>query len=604
MSMFTVDPVHWTTRNILEHGPKVILELAKKSSTITHAYRLVVGRCLLAIRESRLYAEHGYSSEIHYAISALGLSHKEACEYRRVAGALEWLPKLTRAAELGQIPWGRLREIVRKATVETEEFWLRIAAIKTDSEIQELVTACEPGKLPWEEGEHPKPVRPRRCVLQVEADKEVLFDQITQSLSQQIGRPLSMVEAFEQLAAQQLANGSLGSVKNVNTEIARSVQARRRRQNMLLKDAYQLAREWGMETEEIRGEAPAEAPEPQPSRFSDSVVIAGHKSTKPAADQAAGVERTGAVDQPPGAIPTCRPRQVGDAVPEMHVSRDEDSAHPSGPAEEMASRPRVTTSTPTIHPQSANSVKPESQATETAEPGEPGRVGKVRPERQAIETAEPDEPGRVDDPARSNHGNRAADSGEKRNAHPQTQSETQSKTRSAPHCDSSSAVKPPCSDSDFELVTIDSDRFRELLAANYIDEKLDWENRRLLFNRRARRATAAQRREVLRRDGYCCRTPGCPHRMWLELHHTVYFSRCGDTVRANLVTLCSRCHRNVHRGFLKITGDADGVLTFTDAKGRNLEQLHTTELAGWLNFYIGWFGREQDRHLPTILDAA
>ena len=166
-----------------------------------------------------------------------------------------------------------------------------------------------------------------------------------------------------------------------------------------------------------------------------------------------------------------------------------------------------------------------------------------------------------------------------------------------------SNVRPPCADQDFELVDFGSARFAELAADGYLDERFDWQNRRLLFNPRARKATAAQRREILRRDGYCCRTPGCPHRMWLQLHHTVFFSRCGETVRANLVPLCFRCHKNVHEGLLKITGDADCRLTFTDAHGLNLQRAHAIGVADWLNFWIGWFGNEDDRHQPKLSRA-
>ena len=158
--------------------------------------------------------------------------------------------------------------------------------------------------------------------------------------------------------------------------------------------------------------------------------------------------------------------------------------------------------------------------------------------------------------------------------------------------------KPPCADGELELVEIHSPRFEELRQAGYLCDQWDWENRKLLFNPRARKATVAQRREILRRDGYCCRTPGCPHRMWLQLHHTVYFSRHGKTVRANLVPLCFRCHSNVHQGLLKIRGNADGTLTFTDAQGLDLGSAYALGVADWLNFWVGWTGGEFARHLP------
>jgi hypothetical protein len=520
MSFFAIDPVHWTTRILLDRGPEVILELAKKSSAITRAYRLVLGRCLLAIRDSKLYETLGYSSEIHYAVAALGLSKKEACEYRRVAGALEFLPQLTRAAELGQVPWGRLREIVRKASAETEEFWLRIASRKSDDEIRDLVAACEFGKLPWQ-GEEPKPLT-TRLVFHVDVEQEELFERIAQLLSQKLGRPLTVVEAFGHLAQQQLAEGLACSVQNVRQEARRNVNARRRRQRALLQEAHELAQEWGMENEGVRDQEAMLA------------LALGVDHVELAEERATEAGRPGRVEG----------SEVGAAV---------------------AARPGRIESSEMVADVAERPGRVESSEMLAGGVARPGRV-----EGSDSVTAGT-RPGRVEEAA----------------------------TRA---CEVA-PVQPPCTDQELEIVALDSPRFEELRAAELLEEPLDWENRRLLFRPQARTATAAQRREVLRRDGYCCRTPGCPHRMWLELHHTVFFSRQGETVRANLVTLCSRCHRNVHNGSLKIAGDADGRLIFTDARGHDLEQLHAVDLAGWLNFYFGWCGREEDGYRPTLARA-
>jgi 5-methylcytosine-specific restriction endonuclease McrA len=92
--------------------------------------------------------------------------------------------------------------------------------------------------------------------------------------------------------------------------------------------------------------------------------------------------------------------------------------------------------------------------------------------------------------------------------------------------------------------------------------------------------------------------------MWLHLHHRVYFSQHGETVRSNLVPLCSRCHSNVHKGLLRISGNADGTLSFTTAEGVSLEDAHLLDVADWLNFWLGWTGDEGDRHQPPDLSAA
>lgn len=62
------------------------------------------------------------------------------------------------------------------------------------------------------------------------------------------------------------------------------------------------------------------------------------------------------------------------------------------------------------------------------------------------------------------------------------------------------------------------------------------------------------RREVLRRDGYKCRSCGWSHDEWnpsdprhLELHHIKHHVKGGENVEENLKTLCTVCHDKVHR---------------------------------------------------------
>lgn len=54
------------------------------------------------------------------------------------------------------------------------------------------------------------------------------------------------------------------------------------------------------------------------------------------------------------------------------------------------------------------------------------------------------------------------------------------------------------------------------------------------------------RREVLARDRHRCRAPGCDHRRHLEVHHIVARAKGGTNDAANLITLCSACHRLWH----------------------------------------------------------
>ena len=107
---------------------------------------------------------------------------------------------------------------------------------------------------------------------------------------------------------------------------------------------------------------------------------------------------------------------------------------------------------------------------------------------------------------------------------------------------------------------------------------INWRNHRLRWREEAP-LTPAQRRELLRRDGYHCSVPGCTHSLWLDGHHVIYYCRGGPTLPGNLIILCSTCHRNVHKGYLRISGIAPHGLTFTDSDGRSIVRDYLSPLA-------------------------
>ena len=118
----------------------------------------------------------------------------------------------------------------------------------------------------------------------------------------------------------------------------------------------------------------------------------------------------------------------------------------------------------------------------------------------------------------------------------------------------------------------------------------------LKFNPDSRFPTKAQRKALLRRDRYCCRTPGCTNHLFLEIHHIKRFSEGGKTLPQFLVTLCSRCHKNTEEGKLYIRLTDNGQLVFTDKNGNNLEDSYRLERAIWLDYWLGWKGTETDSH--------
>jgi hypothetical protein len=82
-----------------------------------------------------------------------------------------------------------------------------------------------------------------------------------------------------------------------------------------------------------------------------------------------------------------------------------------------------------------------------------------------------------------------------------------------------------------------------------------------------RHPSTAQRIEVARRDGGC-RFGGCGYDLITNVHHLRHWINGGPTVMSNLITLCAAHHSRVHELGWKMSGDANGLVTFTSPHGR------------------------------------
>jgi len=50
--------------------------------------------------------------------------------------------------------------------------------------------------------------------------------------------------------------------------------------------------------------------------------------------------------------------------------------------------------------------------------------------------------------------------------------------------------------------------------------------------------------EILKRDGWRCQS--CGSLSAVEVHHRRFRSHQGEDAKHNLITLCSKCHREIH----------------------------------------------------------
>ncbi len=76
------------------------------------------------------------------------------------------------------------------------------------------------------------------------------------------------------------------------------------------------------------------------------------------------------------------------------------------------------------------------------------------------------------------------------------------------------------------------------------------------------------REQILNRDHHECRS--CGSRYKLRVHHIHPRHSGGPNTPANLITTCNRCHTKIHQGFLKLTGNPERKITWTDATGTPL----------------------------------
>ena len=109
----------------------------------------LLGASLLETQRRNLHRELGYSSVTEYAQKALNLSPQKSMELLSTARTLEELPRLSKAFRKGDLSWGKVRELKRVATPETEQVWVDFALDNGVTEVQRKV-AVSPTE--WKRG--------------------------------------------------------------------------------------------------------------------------------------------------------------------------------------------------------------------------------------------------------------------------------------------------------------------------------------------------------------------------------------------------------------------------------------------------------------------
>jgi len=490
MKSNVTDPSFFRVKILLSLEVSEVDSLARKAVGSLTSFRLLLGRCLLAMRERKGFKKYGCSSEIHYSVSRLGLSKGVAGDCRRVARDLLGLPDLTLAAEQGTIEWGKLREVSRKAGPETEALWLKLCGDLNYKQIEKLVAKTPKGGVPgdvFEDAE--RPTSEFRCRMSEEV--LAMLDRARRMYSLEQDKAVTTVEVLEWALASYISSQPVDqeSLEKVRLEMDKDLQAEKAREIPLVAQAREVAAEMGC------------------------IPIPGGREVEN------GSARAGDPEQD-------------------NFAREE---HDEGPDGTLTGEG--------------------SSVDEDAASSDSGPVGQIF----ARAGTSGNECLKVEDAAHTD-------------------------------CCGSGQQTSDCCRRRSNGIELSAARANSEYLEALKDSLSPVKNKRVSFNPRNRHATKAQKREVLRREGWCCATPGCPHKIWLHLHHLIPYSQGGPTLAHNVLGICVGCHSNVHDGSLKIFLNDQGKLVFTDADGNCLTDQADLMLAGWLDFYEGWHGEREDSY--------
>lgn len=605
MDSLPINPVHWRKGTLIRLEAEDIHELAARSVGTLTCFRLILGRCLLALQETEAYKNYGCASVIHYACVKLGICPRVARTCRRVALALEELPELSLAAEAGSIDWSKLREIVRKASPATETFWLKLASTRSYTEIEALVQRTPPGSIPGEADQQEQSYRTElRCALAPGVG--AMLEHARRCYSLESGEAVTTAQVVEKALASYIAGREVDEkvLEKVRNQANRDLLAQQARRLPVVAEARELAVSMGLLNREEESEgAPGHTHEDHRTEETPGRPDKGGAGEGQLAEEALGRPHQ---EHPDAETP-------GGSAEVAELSREPESEECLGltlkPLERGASAQKACqTQGVAVNEGSqaaaggtfearSHAVKKDSEAAGSLIGSVDLTLGRLLAEALGC----PHEEQLAAEPLGCSYEEGLVE--EMLGCHHQEHLPAEASrpfTVTDPHTTWPARVKngsehsqSPTSDP----LSQETNRPLPLNAAGGTpSDTAGWSNNRLRFNPKNRFPTRAQRQELLRRDGWCCRTPGCPHQVWLHLHHLHEYAQGGTTIPDNLLGLCAACHRNLHDGLLQIQNDAEGRLVFSDAQGRRLDRQRDLELATWLDFHLGWNGQEYDSH--------
>lgn len=531
MSQAVASPVlPWTAERLQDLEPAELDGLARGAGRSLVVGRLLIGRCMLEMDRRDLAGEWGFSGSVHYAVRVLKISKKVARDARRVARELQGLPLLNEAAEQGDVGWAHLREVVRVATPDTESAWLDAMDYPWPAFFR-MVKNADSGDLPGEGESDEQKSDETELRVRLSEDRRDLMQAALAKLARSFGRVLPIEEALD-FAWAEILNGAEGGFEKKLEKAQQLLQEMKEIREREGRREAARARKRARQAE--RKAARAAAAEAERSAAAEGAPAEASAGPMPTESAEAAVPAT-AADATPVAAAECAPAPA--------------PAPLAAPAAELA-------------PEAASAAGAAEQGGPTwaAEAGSPqGAGGRVeeRPASAGLPRPPFVYPEPVTDGADVLH-----------------DWELPYGEDLSPPWDMASATAVPYPGAqDLHLTVPERKPFWEGQHECCEHPHSNREARRAAAVERGagtRRGSAETRRSVLRRDRFRCLCPDCPNSIWIHLHHLTMYCRGGASIPINEIALCSKCHRNVHKGRLRIHGSPEEGLEWLNGSGRPL----------------------------------
>jgi hypothetical protein len=145
------------------------------------------------VQERWLYLRFGHASTVDYARERLGFEERKTRALLFVAERSRSLPRIADLLRRGELPWTKVREVVKVARPETEQRWLDKCRTLSNRQLEEEVRKALP------------PVAKRTLVLILEGDALETWEQTREAVERLAGKSLSDMEVFDLMCAKSCA---------------------------------------------------------------------------------------------------------------------------------------------------------------------------------------------------------------------------------------------------------------------------------------------------------------------------------------------------------------------------------------------------------------